>query len=43
MELGECTLLEAAKIGDTAEVKELIKRGVRKDILDQVRFHLCSL
>ena len=43
MEPSERNFLEAAKNGDAAEVKELIKRGVRKDILDPVRFYLCLL
>ena len=42
MKPSERNFLEAAENGDTAEVKELMKRGVRKDIL-RVRFHLCSL
>ena len=43
MEQSERKLLKAAENGDTAEVRELIRRGVKKDVQDWVRFYSCFL
>ena len=36
-------LLDAACNGDTAKVKELIRKGVTKDVKDRVRFFFRDL
>ena len=41
MEPNERKLLKAATNGDITEVKDLIRRGVKKDFQNEVRFNLC--